>query len=233
MWMVGGCCVCYMGLTAGSALLKVVNSFAPGICVCNLYLVIFKLILQNSLATHCEIALKWMPQNLTNKKSTLVQVMVWCRQATSLTWANVDPDLCHHMASLGHTELNDPQRLILSLIQFSFYQTRSAPYLTPKVDPHGIQWGSRDRAVLLSFIIYIYKKWPNDNFNEFIFIVVEYSIVLLQFIATFVSLRQCYVTVWQNTPPWSGCHICSLGDSTVTSQWQFVSLKNALPPNTM
>ena len=26
------------------------------------------------------------------------------QQAT--TWANVDPDLCHHMASLGHNELN-------------------------------------------------------------------------------------------------------------------------------
>ena len=28
--------------------------------------------------------------------------MAWCCQAT---WANVDPDLCHHMASLGHNEL--------------------------------------------------------------------------------------------------------------------------------
>ena len=25
----------------------------------------------------------WMPQNLTNQKSTLIQVMAWCRQATS------------------------------------------------------------------------------------------------------------------------------------------------------
>ena len=27
--------------------------------------------------------LRWMPQNLTDDKSTLVQVMAWCRQATS------------------------------------------------------------------------------------------------------------------------------------------------------
>ena len=27
--------------------------------------------------------LKWMPQDLTDDKSTLVQVMAWCRQATS------------------------------------------------------------------------------------------------------------------------------------------------------
>ena len=28
-------------------------------------------------------ALRWMPQDLTDDKSTLVQVMAWCRQATS------------------------------------------------------------------------------------------------------------------------------------------------------
>ena len=30
-----------------------------------------------------EIALRWMPQDLTDDRSTLVQVMAWCRQATS------------------------------------------------------------------------------------------------------------------------------------------------------
>ena len=37
-----------------------------------------------------------MPLDLTDDKSTLVQV---------ITWANVDPDLCRHMVSLGHNEL--------------------------------------------------------------------------------------------------------------------------------
>ena len=32
--------------------------------------------------TSCEIALGWMSLNLTDDKSTLVQVMAWCRQAT-------------------------------------------------------------------------------------------------------------------------------------------------------
>ena len=46
--------------------------------------VIFKLITQNSsLGTWSEIVLRQMPQNLTNEKSALVQVMAWCRQATS------------------------------------------------------------------------------------------------------------------------------------------------------
>ena len=42
-----------------------------------------------------------MPLDLTDDKSTLVQVMAWCRQAKT----NVDPDLCRHMASLGLNEL--------------------------------------------------------------------------------------------------------------------------------
>ena len=32
--------------------------------------------------------------------------MDWGRQATSHNWDNVDPDLSHQMASLGHNELN-------------------------------------------------------------------------------------------------------------------------------
>ena len=55
-----------------------------GRCGSDLKNTIFKLIIQNySLSTCCEIALWWMPQNITNKKSRLVQIMAWCRQATS------------------------------------------------------------------------------------------------------------------------------------------------------
>ena len=32
------------------------------------------------LGTHCEIAVRWMPQNITNEESSFV---AWCRQATS------------------------------------------------------------------------------------------------------------------------------------------------------
>ena len=53
----------------------------------------------------CEIALIWMSLDFTDDQSTLVQVMAWCRQAKAITWANVDPDLCHQIASLGHSEL--------------------------------------------------------------------------------------------------------------------------------
>ena len=60
------------------------NSMAPGRFQFNLRKVIFKLTLVNGgWGISYEIALRWMPQDLTDDKSTLVQLMAWCRQATS------------------------------------------------------------------------------------------------------------------------------------------------------
>ena len=44
----------------------------------------FKIIsMVDSWGIDCEIAVRWMYLNFTDEKSTLVQVMTWCRQATS------------------------------------------------------------------------------------------------------------------------------------------------------
>ena len=59
--------------------LSVVNSLAPGRYGSNFTSKISKFIIQNRLATFHEIALRWIPQNLTNEKSALVQVVAWCR----------------------------------------------------------------------------------------------------------------------------------------------------------
>ena len=60
------------------------NSLAPGGFDYSLKLVNFKLISTiNILSIFCEIAIRWMPQYLTDHQSILVQVMAWCRQATS------------------------------------------------------------------------------------------------------------------------------------------------------
>ena len=49
------------------------NSLAPGRCGCNLELVIFKMISTlDVLGNSSEIALKWMPQCLTDDKAELV-----------------------------------------------------------------------------------------------------------------------------------------------------------------
>ena len=56
------------------------NSLDPGRFHFNFRKVIFKL--TGGWGISYEIALRWMPQDLTYDKSTLVQVMAWCRQAT-------------------------------------------------------------------------------------------------------------------------------------------------------
>ena len=61
-----------------------VNSLAPGKFEWNYRFVIFQGILViDGWSISCEIALIWMSLDFTDDQSTLVQVMAWCRQATS------------------------------------------------------------------------------------------------------------------------------------------------------
>ena len=60
------------------------NSLAPGRFQFNFRQVILKLIWVNgSWGISYEIALRWLPLDFTDDKSTLVQLMAWCCQATS------------------------------------------------------------------------------------------------------------------------------------------------------
>ena len=62
----------------------ILNSLAPGRFQRNFRKVIFQLILViDGWSISCKILLKWMPMDLTDGKSTLVQVKAWCHQATS------------------------------------------------------------------------------------------------------------------------------------------------------
>ena len=63
---------------------KSINSLATGRFQLNIRLVIFKLSLVNGgWGISYEIALRWIPLDLTNGKSTFVQALAWCRQVTS------------------------------------------------------------------------------------------------------------------------------------------------------
>ena len=71
----------YMHQWSGSWL---VNSLAPGKLEWHFRYLIFQIIsVLDDLGIFCEIALRWMSLDLSDDKSTLVQVMAWCRQATS------------------------------------------------------------------------------------------------------------------------------------------------------
>ena len=56
-----------------------------------------------------------MSMDLTGDKSTLVQVMAWCRQVTSHYLSNVDPELWRHVAAIGHNK-NKAARLLYHVI---------------------------------------------------------------------------------------------------------------------
>ena len=85
------------------------NPLSPGGCGGKIKSMIFKHIIQNSsLGTHFKIALMWMPQNFTNGKSTLGQVMLWLSAISqqAIIWASVGLDLWCHMALPGHKSSN-------------------------------------------------------------------------------------------------------------------------------
>ena len=70
------------------------------------------------MSTSWEIAFRWKPQNNFDGKSTLVQVIDWCHQATGLPWVKVDPDLCHHMPGQGRNKLNTDIYIIRKATSF-------------------------------------------------------------------------------------------------------------------
>ena len=84
-----------------------VNSLSPGRSECDSKYGIFNLVLLIGIfrSSH-DNALGWMPQDLTDDKSTLVQVMAWCFQATShyLDQCWLSP-LSPYGITLGHNEL--------------------------------------------------------------------------------------------------------------------------------
>ena len=90
------------------------NSLAPGRPGCHFKTAIFNLVLLIGIFTSSnDNALRWMPWDFTNDKSTLVQVMARCRQATSHYLSQCWPSSMsptHHTVSPGHNELNQSSR---------------------------------------------------------------------------------------------------------------------------
>ena len=86
-----------------------INSLAPGKFEWYLRNLIFQIISEiDGWGVSCELALRWMPLDLIDDKSKLVQVMAWCRQATSHYQSQCWPRSMspyHDMVSLGHNEL--------------------------------------------------------------------------------------------------------------------------------
>ena len=72
-----------------------INSLAPGRPGCHVKTAPFNLLLIGIFTSSKDNALRLMPRDLTDDKSTLVQVMAWCRQATS-----------HYLSQCWHSSMS-------------------------------------------------------------------------------------------------------------------------------
>ena len=81
------------------------NSLSPGRCNSNYKNVIVKLILQiDIMSIYLAIVLIWMPQNPLMVSQHCLRQWLGSTRRKTIIWASVDPNLCHHMVSLGHSE---------------------------------------------------------------------------------------------------------------------------------
>ena len=107
-------------------LIHAINSLVPGRFWFNFRQVIFKLTSVNGgWSISYEIALRWIPLDLTNDKSTLVQVMAWCRQAASHYLSQCWP------RSLSPNGLTRPQWV-------NFYSSLAKQFNMQRVESHQV-----------------------------------------------------------------------------------------------
>ena len=84
LWKMETYCIRWADGEKGKKYRDINNSLVPGKFEWDFIYVIFKRILMIDVwGISCEIALIWMSLDLTYVQSTLIQVMAWCRQATS------------------------------------------------------------------------------------------------------------------------------------------------------
>ena len=100
----------------------------------------------NILSIFCEIAIRRMPQNLSDHKSTMVQVMAWCRQATSHYLSQCCPK------SLSPYGVTRPQwvKQQMKWCDLYFVQTlnsQQTPHYSPLRASYGIPWKGMARYI--------------------------------------------------------------------------------------
>ena len=115
-----------------------INSLAPGRSEYNSENVIFNLgLLTGIFRSSYDNALQWMPQVLTDDKSTLVPVMAWCRQATSHYLSQC------WLSSLSPYGVARPQCVKFLHCQFYKILPIEPPLIVPPQLPWRVSWAQR------------------------------------------------------------------------------------------
>ena len=137
-----------------------INSLAPGRFQSNFRKVIFKLTLVNGgWGISYKIALRRMPQDLTDDKSILVQVMAWCHQATSHYLSQCWP---RSMSPNGVTRPQWVKPLIYPLGLLYWHWGNHMIYDCP----NGSEKTLKDMGKSFIFInLKLRDKWPNESYQ--------------------------------------------------------------------
>ena len=80
----------------------------------------------------CEIALRLLPQSLAMEINIGISPGTLRRQA--ITWTNIDPNICDHMASLSHDELSGQKHF--QKFPFIVYGTYKLTSLIRSIDKY-------------------------------------------------------------------------------------------------
>ena len=94
-----------------------------------------------------------MPQDFTNEKSTLVQVLAWCYQATS---HNKPVLLSRHIVSLGHNKLITHPISVSTYIVISKFGRCLCT---------GLKLGELKRFISIAFFCYYMNMGQEKNIN--------------------------------------------------------------------
>ena len=140
-----------------------------------------------------------------------------------------------------HRVLTDPPRIIICLIPFFVFSNRISAIFDPaRWSQWDQRWTTSEDGLTLdpigikgyfgfTTVYFTHKmtKWP-FYCNYFLCWTTFYSFAVVWCNVLFTTMSLPGKTLG----PLNGCHGWAHGDSTVTSQWQFVSLKNAMHAHT-
>ena len=136
----------------------------------NFRYVIFKLTLVNGgWGIAYEIALRWMPLDLSDDKSTLVQVRAWCRQATS-----------HYLSQCWPRSMSPNGITRPHWVKFNCLPRTSMSITAKLVEPYKNIQPTRVRAVFNDISIKDWKSLPELNQNGLIIIVLQIYLIYHQ-----------------------------------------------------
>ena len=139
----------------------------------------------------CELALRWMSFDLTDDKSTLVQVMAWCHQATSHYLSQCWPRSMSPNGVIRPQWVNDDHStyyLQVLDMMLSFFLVKQAPWNDGPM-----------RGPILHKIIYGKVHYTGQQHKFFSYLIRSNNIQTIVSCPRLNSCNFCICTIWFQT----------------------------------